>query len=318
MEVVQEKKAKFGVRTKQKEKSDDKALMYGLVNYKPAKPESEDTESSVRHVTWLQDAYKSRTKSDMDKVNNLMDLTLYLRREEILRGANIKDVLKKYPWLQKSGENIHMEFERISKISIDMNVSQFLNDHGNAIIELVVSKNPDNRIIQSLLSQRGTDNDKYAASCVAVMGLAFLLKEDVASLVGQLKDIPEPEVAPVFIGFHDNQTPDRFVDLTTFFVYVEGVEVCECGDFIEAFQIYLCCFSIFNLSYKSLMKTMSFVEKVVLKLTGEPQKKVSKEEKSVITLISLLNTERQKKTKPKQAVPKHVGKDKKRAKGKKM
>ena len=101
--------------------------MYGLPDYLPAKPQSGDEQSTKRHIGWLQETFKSRSKADNAKVLKLMNLTLYKRREEIAKGDDIKKLLDQYPWLSNT-DQVQEEFNHISDIYINENFATFLSE----------------------------------------------------------------------------------------------------------------------------------------------------------------------------------------------
>ena len=83
-----EKRKKFTPVAKRSTASSVQGAMFGMVNYLPSAPESEDDESTKRHVKWLKGAIKSRKSDDGAKVSSLMDLTLYHRRKMLIDGAS--------------------------------------------------------------------------------------------------------------------------------------------------------------------------------------------------------------------------------------
>ena len=58
------------------------AELYGRANYNPKKPESEDDESTKRHLEWLKKSCTSGKQEDIVKRDRLMDLTFYHRRQD--------------------------------------------------------------------------------------------------------------------------------------------------------------------------------------------------------------------------------------------
>ena len=55
--------------------------------------------------------------------------------------------------------------------------------------------------------------------------------------------MPEPEQAPIFIQYLDDE---RFITNTEFKLYVDEILVCERGDFVETFMVYLASFYAFR------------------------------------------------------------------------
>ena len=105
---VQEKRARFGQQNIKQESGTsaggekDNMPLFGCKNYKPEIPHTADEESTKRHISHMKEAYKARKEIETSKIDNLMGLTLYARRDEILNGGTVKEVLEKYPWLTRS------------------------------------------------------------------------------------------------------------------------------------------------------------------------------------------------------------------------
>lgn len=262
--------------------SDGKAL-YGLPNYLPAKPASEDEVSTNKHINWLKEAFKSRSPSDHSKVKKLMDLTLYRRRKDINDGEDIQVLLGRYPWLS-SGNEILCEFQRISAIDIDTNLSNFLSENGPQISTMAASVKTKSELYKSLQDGR----DEYAAQCLMILAIVLLLNEDIDNFIGD--EVPEPYVAPAFIKCN----VANFLNERKFQIYVDGIHVCDREDFLGALKVYICMYYVFNLAYKSLEKTLTYFDCVILKVQPEISQKATN--KCVIQLIAKLNGLKQKKS----------------------
>ena len=64
-----------------------------------SRPSTEDVESIAAHVKYMCQEYK-KSHPDMIKVNNLMRLTFYDRRQYILSNVvPLKDIQEKYPFM---------------------------------------------------------------------------------------------------------------------------------------------------------------------------------------------------------------------------
>lgn len=302
LDVVQEHKSKFGypksstVQPMKMTMSSANAEMYGILRYLPEKPSSEDEESTKRHVQWLKEATKSRKQADNDKVTKLMDLTLYKRREMMVRqNASPAQILEEFPWLRAGPTEIFLEMKRISDIDMEKSMIEFLDKYGNAILRHCHDKKMfDLAEHVHLLEHADTAKDsKYALSCLALMGVFKLLKEDMTLVMGASGCIvPEPETSPVFIVY--DGTAEKFTESTTFDLYVDGNKVVECGDFVEVMMAYTSSFYAFNLEHpKLLARTLLFFEKAVLKINYTPDKQLRCERennKRVIALLSHLNS----------------------------
>ena len=255
--------------------------MFGMANYLPSAPANEDQESTKQHISWLRSTARVRREEDAPKGKKLMDLTLHDRRRRvILDGERPAAILEDNPWLGKSPSSVFDEIHRISGVNVEKCTTSFLNDYGNAI--LMACQGHQFHVID------GADRkDKYAASTAAFMGVFHLLKEDPKFFIGS--EIPGPAVAPVFIVFEG--PVDKFLDCTEFHVYVDGQELVSCGDLIEAVEVYVSCFYIFNLEHPlNLRKTCTFLDKVMLGINPRTGPKSQKDaNRKVIAMISKLN-----------------------------
>lgn len=150
--------------------------MYGFENYCPEKPDTKDEESTKKHIAWLQDAFKARKSVDVSKVETLMSLTLYMRRNETLDGETVSKILETYPWLRKSVKPFLSEFTRISSLDISVEISTFLDKYGNNIMSLVMGKVKNYMLFMNLVEAEGTKDEKYSAACCTILGIPPLFK----------------------------------------------------------------------------------------------------------------------------------------------
>ena len=83
-----------------------------------------------------------------------------------------------------------------------------------------------------------------------------------------------------------------FLTCTNFNVICEESNICEAGDFVEAFCVYISTYFCFNVSYAdNMMKSLLFAEKAILKLNDDSPKsnKQKNAEKQVIKTIARIN-----------------------------
>lgn len=72
---------------------------WGMVNYKPSRPCSEDDVSIDAHISWMKQETKKK-KPTHERVNLAMTATLADRRRLITKGtATVKEIRDVYPWL---------------------------------------------------------------------------------------------------------------------------------------------------------------------------------------------------------------------------
>ena len=72
------------------------------------RPTGEDDVSIQQHVEWMQEEKKNRARRpDNAKIETLMGRTFADRRHLIVNGAEISEILSKYPWLAECDEVIY-------------------------------------------------------------------------------------------------------------------------------------------------------------------------------------------------------------------
>jgi len=80
------------------------AERYGMPNYVPKKPESEDLESLSRNISTLKKEAARKVK-DSNTILHLMDLTLFDRRDKIVvQNASLLSIQDEYPVLFSSDQ----------------------------------------------------------------------------------------------------------------------------------------------------------------------------------------------------------------------
>ena len=91
-------------------------------------------------------------------------------------------------------------------------------------------------------------------------GLLLLFKEKVEKLLLFTED----DSVPVYILIKDQLLS---MEEKTFMVYVEGVKLCECDTFFQAYTALVGSFYVFNLVYpKCWEKTLPFVQNIIVGL----------------------------------------------------
>ena len=234
----------------------------------------------------MQTASKMRQKGKevLKKVEFCMERTLHYRRQLIvIDGVPISDILEQFPWLK--GPGLLKEFSRISVANIVQELLQFLSDYGECLLKKVNnSKTEVDGVLKELIenAHKTKENEKYVASCIALLGVSFLLGEKCSNIVGE--NAADAQLAPVFIRYIG-----EFITCTDFDILIDSVVVFEGGDFVEAYTNYLAAFYVYNIEYAgSLLKTLVLMDRVILQ---ENTKCASSLEKKVLSFISNLNTE---------------------------
>ena len=75
----------------------------------------------------------------------------------------------------------------MSEINLEDQVKSFLYEYGQILVNLTNIEKDEN--VSNLCKEMGTENEKYAAACLAIMALFVNMKEDLTVLFGP--DVPE-------------------------------------------------------------------------------------------------------------------------------
>jgi len=116
---------------------------------------------------------------------------------------------------------------------------------------------------------------------MAMAGLPLLFKEKPEKML-LFKEEPDN---PIYILIKERLLS---MEEDAFYVYVEGVKLCECSNFFEAYTVFLGAFYVFNLAYpKTWEKTLTFVQNVLLGIKDEQgQVQLDRRILSVLTAIN--------------------------------
>jgi hypothetical protein len=96
-EIVQKKKKKSKEDSEVNHTSG--SAMWGMTNYHPEKPESEDLQSAENQMKWMQAEIRRKDVDDVG-ISRRMDLTMWHRRQIIVdEKKSIKEILLMYPAL---------------------------------------------------------------------------------------------------------------------------------------------------------------------------------------------------------------------------
>ncbi|XP_041484267.1 uncharacterized protein LOC121430903 isoform X3 [Lytechinus variegatus] len=240
--------------------------MFGLQNYLPERPKSEDPLTIKAHIEWL--AVESKKKRpDFKEVTQRMDLTFPDRRHEIVEGGASSTVIKeKYPWLfMPEADEFLAEFRRI---------------HGEDLITLF------HQGLQRLaepLSGLHKERCKRAKKDVSVPGS----KEEIAIQI--LPTFFKEDLGDIFISSDKVETKPMYVRVSgdqeeSYELVLEEHRVCEVQDKVHALACYVAGFYIFHLAYEpSVMKILEFCQLGILQV-----KDACPVDKSVINLLNKL------------------------------
>ena len=157
----------------------DGSSYYGAAAYLPPKPTGEDDNSTSKHQAALKVEFKSKNPN-LDRVNLLMQRTLYDRRQKVVdKGQSVGQLIEEYPWLARQ---LPEEYKRITDIDITLKVSEFLLEYATEVVTSFegIKKNKEH-FINTLIpkDENMTEAEaKYATECKALLAVSALLGED--------------------------------------------------------------------------------------------------------------------------------------------
>ncbi|XP_038074352.1 sterile alpha motif domain-containing protein 3-like [Patiria miniata] len=254
---------------------------WGIANYQPARPSSEDDASIAAHIKWMKQE-TSKRKPDCDRIKIAMSMTLADRRQQITKdGASIETIQKTYPWLFDE-EEMQNEFKRLHEEGIKELLEAGLTKYGSAIIELSRNLKKEQPCLQEALSaiglQREEKSRREATCTAAALGIPCLLKEQVKDMIVFGEEATDG--VPIICGDEED-----LASCSTFSVEIDGTIVSSSKDVLSAMAVYLASFYVFNLAYPTRLKrTLTFFQKGVLNIQDN-----LKPERVVISLLEKLS-----------------------------
>ena len=97
--VIQRKRKSISSSDPAPSKTLQSPPQWGMANYKPLRPSSEDDASICAHTSWMKQETKKK-KPNHEHVNLAMSATFADRRQLITRGTStVKEIQDVYPWL---------------------------------------------------------------------------------------------------------------------------------------------------------------------------------------------------------------------------
>ncbi|XP_076101714.1 sterile alpha motif domain-containing protein 3-like [Mytilus galloprovincialis] len=286
------------VKANKRQKTDSTIKIYqgpstwGLKNYLPDKPLSEDEASVEKHMQWLQKEYRKKDDQDITQVDLLMDLTLHHRRTLVVsQQMDVESILSDYPWL-KSTDELIKEFVRLGPSMAEEDVRTIflrnLDRYAGPILKLTKGRKGGQKaddIIQRQAILRTEQEREAARRCAAILKLPLLFKERVDHLIMPREEIQNCEEPRRIIICQENDVLSREND--AFKVTVENVIVSRSCDMISAVLGLIMAIYTFNLAYpKHIQKTLLFCQRVLLSLDDEVAI-----DKKILNVTSLLNQE---------------------------
>ncbi|XP_050687485.1 uncharacterized protein LOC126980989 [Eriocheir sinensis] len=190
----------------------------------PPKPHSENVDSVKIYRQWLALEWLKRDP-DLDKVEDLMQLTLSERRNQITNGdISVPEIINLYPWIQ-SFDGIINEFLRLELHTDEPDpriaILQGLEKYKLPVTSLLKKRRAVPHYMKTLLELYEHNESEY--DCLVTLGLLHLLGERKDSIFTQ---VPEGElrtrqssISIQHVG--DIHESDRFC------ILLDGVPVAE-------------------------------------------------------------------------------------------
>jgi len=236
---------------------------FGMPNYRPDVPETEDDASYEAHKKTMRSLSSSKDERIIKQANQLANLTFAQRRSDILENHNVEKIVNDFPFL-KSTAGLAEEFKRLSNINLQDKFTAYADEFYDSYKSLVhankLSCVVDKSLIQSYDDQV-LSSQEILRSTYSFLGSFVLCKEEFSTIIG--KEIPEPRDVPIFILFKG--TPKGFLNFRTFKLLCSGKELIVTPSFKDVILSFISCFWVFNIPYpKSISKTMLLFEKYIL------------------------------------------------------
>ncbi|XP_052076738.1 uncharacterized protein LOC127714725 [Mytilus californianus] len=288
---VKAKKRKVTTELKDDIPKAKKNLTWGMSNYLPMRPDSEDLESIKLHKTWLKQEYR-KVDQDFRLVDLKMGLTFPDRRKDIVQDGNsLSEIIKEYPFLQDRRQLLQ-EFARLGPNTEKKELEDLFFDGLDSYREVIVKLSKGKKLhkfekeIYDLIAvQRSDDQRKYTSQCAAILGIALLLKEKFNQVL-YFSDSEETEEPFLLI------IKDRILSMGNdlFELKVDGDVIFRCDTFLELITGLIASIYCFNLVYpKPIEKSLLFIQNCIMSLNDG-----GKVDKKILSVITELNREKTK------------------------
>ncbi|PIK39241.1 hypothetical protein BSL78_23915 [Apostichopus japonicus] len=264
--------------------------IWGMKNYLPSRPESEDDISINKHIEWMK-LELSKKKPNYARVEECMSITLADRRRLIVEEDATSEVVKKvYPWLFED-EEILLEFKRLEgKTTMAQLLGEGLSKYGDAIIRCTLKmKHPT--VIDTAMKNTSMEKDegarKESRMHAAILSVPTLLNEKLGAMIvfADEDSVTDLSDVPVYIQVTEDEGVPEYT------VIVETLEVATSKSLFAAMCNYLAVFYVLNMAYEPLLKkTLQFFQKIILNIDD-----TTPADKSVNKILEKLNMQMAKK-----------------------
>ncbi|XP_041452630.1 uncharacterized protein LOC121426075 isoform X2 [Lytechinus variegatus] len=266
--------------------------VWGVQNYLPSMPDTEDDDSIKKHIKIMQDEFKKKYP-DIKRVATGMDMTLSARRNTIVKeNATIQDIKDTYPWLFQESQ-LMAEMDRLIGSSEDKGfkgkMTLGFKKFGMAIVKygkrLKAKSTPQ---CFKILAERipiTRDDKEYqdAVTRAAIIMIPTMFREKIGNIFKESKENEESDEMPSPVIKYSGQ----LTEAAEFQIAVDGVVVATSEDIISSFSCYMAAIYTFNMhNPRCLAKTALFVERVILDL--EDNQSIQPLQNVVSKLVNLL------------------------------
>ncbi|XP_018019309.1 uncharacterized protein LOC108675793 [Hyalella azteca] len=224
---------------------------FGVANYMPLQPLTEDDISIQRHRTMMINELRKNSPNPRF-IEETMRLTFYDRRRLIVtETATVASVAELYPALFNPYQ-ILFEFQRLTEIDLTESLRGRMREQWRALHLLCQV---------DIADQSDMDSDEYGE---IMMSSGFLL---IPALMREQITFDMPlqestsEAAPS-LHFRDASDPS-----SEGVIFVEKMMICQVSSIIEGFSTWFASFYVFDMSYpKYAKKTLCFIQRGLLGL----------------------------------------------------
>ncbi|KAK2863770.1 hypothetical protein Q7C36_002924 [Tachysurus vachellii] len=241
-----------------------------------------DSTSVEAHVNVLQSEYQKK-HPDISTVKDRMARTFSWRRQEIMEGMSVEDVVKKYPYL-RTPNGFFDEIDRIHP-SPSSFCHRFREGFARVlpnVLKLATAKSP--------LAKEYTETRQDALAedlpgidlRAGLIFLPFISREKIEHYITMKEE--DPATPFPTIQLMENDWKMAIIGRGHSVVKVDGMVVCQCTSLDEAFMTAFCMYFTFNITYPPHLKnTLTFLQRSIVNIVEEGDKPLP------VTLLRMIN-----------------------------
>ncbi|XP_071839081.1 uncharacterized protein [Apostichopus japonicus] len=268
IEAVQKKKLKAERKPRSPPPSTvDPPTYWGMKNYLPSRPASEDDLTIATHIGWL-NAEKRRKQPDYKTVSCSMTKTLADRRKWIISSKpkpTLDEIQVKYPWLFDE-DQMSEEMQRIKDdvLPLQKRLANGLNKYATALIRRGQGKRNPHRFFEEVVSAiplfQAEKDQAEATLEAALLSIPGLFQELITDI---FVPVDKTTVNPSHVYIRmDAATPYKTEQFT---LVVDGTDVAHSTTILGASTLWIESFYVFNLSYPTCVSnSLIFLQRIIL------------------------------------------------------